>query len=417
MKNNNTLNYLFDNTLYLMKKYWIAWIFTFIGMGISFIDIKYNLFSLLIVSIVWSITIIYQRNTKDNDDYNENENIEPFLTNDNENINASIQEIMKDIDGVIEQEIVIVNEELLQIKNLVSEAIETLNNSFSGLHNQTQDEYKMVVSLLDNLSGTSEGMSIQKFSTEIKVVLNTLISLLKTSSQRSNETAHKIDDMINQIDSMFLLLEDVKSIADQTNLLALNAAIEAARAGESGRGFAVVADEVRKLSLNSNSLNDQIRKKAEIARHTVNHVRKLVSDSVEKDIEEANTSEVQVTKLIADLEDMNNGISGNLGDISGIISDIEVSVSNAMRSLQFEDIIRQLIEQVLNHLKNLNGFSSEINKFIENSQSYSIQTENDYQNLLNNFKEKIHNEKNDIDSKRMKKVSSVSMDEGDIDLF
>ena len=69
--------------------------------------------------------------------------------------------------------------------------------------------------------------------------------------------------------------------------MALNAAIEAARAGEAGRGFAVVADEVRKLSLNSNILNEQIRKQAENAKKTVDQVRQLVSDTASKDMQEA----------------------------------------------------------------------------------------------------------------------------------
>ncbi|WP_319381743.1 methyl-accepting chemotaxis protein [Thiomicrorhabdus sp.] len=206
-------------------------------------------------------------------------------------------------------------------------------------------------------------MSIQKFSSEIKVVLQYLIDLLTNASQRSNQTVAKIDDMVGQIEAIFNLLEDVKGIADQTNLLALNAAIEAARAGEAGRGFAVVADEVRKLSLNSNMLNEQIRTQAEKARHTVDQVRHIVSETATKDMEHAVSSQEKVGLMLSDLEAMNSGISDKLGDVSGMISEIEGSVSNAVRSLQFEDIVRQLVDQTMNHLQNLNQFSNEIRQF------------------------------------------------------
>jgi len=405
--------------LHIIKHYWSAWLVTLVGAGTVFIEIPYiDVIAILVVSIVWSLIVARLARHDTQPQVTGAPVKDPMTSNfDATIIDDSLQVIMNDIDAVVDQEVEVVRGELLQVKELIAEAIDTLNNSFSCLHSQTQAEYQLVVSLLDNLGGSGEGMSIQKFSSEIKTVLSTLITLLKNSSQRSNETVNKIDDMVNQIESIFTLLEDVKGIADQTNLLALNAAIEAARAGEAGRGFAVVADEVRKLSLNSNQLNEQIRKQAEKAKHTVDHVRQLVSDTAAKDMREANTSQDQVTGLIQDLEDMNEGISHKLGDVSGIISEIEVSVSNAMRSLQFEDIVRQLVEQVLNHLENLSGFSHEISRFIEQSKNDPVQSVEEHKERLGSFRNSIHQERQSIESRRMKRVSSSSMEEGDIDLF
>lgn len=414
--------------LEVIKAYWAAWVLTLIGVGLSFIEVPYvEAVMLIIVSIVWTLsvaklastkpTVVKKQSTAEKTAAlgSKDEALLRVVTAD-----ESLQLIMDDVDAVIGQEVQIVEDELVQVKALVSEAIDTLNGSFAGLHEQTQAEYQLVVSLLENLGGgehDTDEMSIQKFSMEIKVVLQYLIDLLTNASHRSTETVGKIDEMVGQIESIFHLLEDVKGIADQTNLLALNAAIEAARAGEAGRGFAVVADEVRKLSLNSNVLNEEIRKQAEQARVTVDQVRSIVSETATKDMEHAVSSQDKVGHMLTDLEEMNGGISSKLGDVSGMISEIETSVSNAVRSLQFEDIVRQLVEQVMNHLGNLHRFSNEIGEFIADNQKNPATSEEEYKLRVVAFREKIHEKRKEIEESRMSRVNTGTMEEGEIELF
>ncbi|HHT00393.1 MAG TPA: chemotaxis protein [Thiomicrospira sp.] len=416
----------------VLKPYWPAWLLTLLGVILSIMEIPYiGVVMLLIVSVVWSLLVASFAMDKNTIEMNETAvevtpvapvyepPVKDVATVSIQAAEKTLQQVFSEVDSVIEAETAIVSDELMQVKTLVSEAIETLNGSFSGLHEQTQAEYELVVSLLDNLSGgqTSNEMSIQKFSAEIKDVLQYLIDLLTNASHRSTKTVTKIDEMVGQIESIFHLLEDVKGIADQTNLLALNAAIEVARAGEAGRGFAVVADEVRKLSLNSNVLNEQIRKQAEQARVTVDQVRSIVSETATKDMEHAVSSQDKVGHMLGDLEGMNDGISTKLGNVSGMISEIELSVSNAVRSLQFEDIVRQLVEQAMNHLNNLSKFSSEMEALIQENHSNPASNEQEHSQRLVELKEALESKRKEMQANRMSRVNTESMDEGEIELF
>jgi len=270
---------------------------------------------------------------------------------------CSVQEMVAgmvaDLDDEVRGELAGMRAELERVRDLVRDAVGKLSSSFTGLNVQTQSQQEHVMTLIARITGsvTEAGVkriNIGEFTRETNSVMQYYIDLLVDISKRSVETVHKMDDMVKQIDAIFVLLADIKTIADQTNLLALNAAIEAARAGEAGRGFAVVADEVRKLSMHSNKFNEQIRDEVEATKKTISVVRRIVGEVAAKDMTVAIGSKGRVETMLTEVADMNQQISGTLGSISGITGEIDNSVGLAVRSLQFEDIVSQVVGYVQN---------------------------------------------------------------------
>lgn len=314
----------------------------------------------------------------------------------------------------------LVNDEMAQVRALISESVETLNGSFAGLYDSTQKEFEIVNKLVNSTESNGQ-VGIQSLSGEIKEVLGVLVSTIREGASQSQETVERIESMVSQIELIFKLLEDVKGIADQTNLLALNAAIEAARAGEQGRGFAVVAEEVRQLSVNSNKLNDEIRTEAEKAKATVYQVKDLVGSTVEDMIAKTDSSEKEVDRMLSGLSGMSNQISEATTELNAVISEINEHTSSAMRSLQFEDIVRQLTEQSEHHIQQLIGLNelavNSLSAVDFNEYDSTVSKQEALSSYLEGLKGLLVEHRDQVKSNRMTRVSSASMDEGDVDLF
>jgi len=402
------------------KQLIIGWLLGLVAVGVLFVISEGVAASAVLgITIIWTLLLMLPSEAGNSDQTIGTMKFAACSTGANEAqaTGEALQVIMSDVDTVIGQEVDIVRGELLQVKDLIAEAIETLNHSFTNLNHASQREGELVLGLMANMGGSDGGMTIEKFSDETREIMLYLINLIVNISNRSANTVKKIDEMVSQINAIFTLLEDVKTIADQTNLLALNAAIEAARAGDAGRGFAVVADEVRKLSLHSNQLTEQIRSKAEQTKLTVDEVKDIVGDTATRDMREAVDSKAKVDSMMEDLSAMNHSINARLNDVSGIIREIDRNVSDAIRSLQFEDITRQLVEQVQNHLDNLSGLSRTTNSSTIEMMSTPVTSSEDYAQRMETLRQIIHQERERIETTRMHRVKASSMDAGDVDLF
>ncbi|MBI3776023.1 MAG: hypothetical protein HY273_10800 [Gammaproteobacteria bacterium] len=259
----------------------------------------------------------------------------------------------KTIAATVQEQVVMVRNDVKQVRNLVHTAIDDLSGSFSGLNAQSLAQKEFVVSLINNLSspgetgaGDEQGMSIIQFAGETERILQFFVDTVTSTSKESMRLVYQLDDMWTQANSVVKLLTGVKSIADQTNLIALNAAIEAARAGEAGRGFAVVANEVRTLSRHSNELSAQIDKVVNENMDGIRVARDIINEMASQDMKVMLGSRKKVGEMMAEITRIHRLMSTNLDEIGSISNDVTARVNTAIVALQFEDIVRQLCEHV-----------------------------------------------------------------------
>ncbi|HTV22146.1 MAG TPA: methyl-accepting chemotaxis protein [Polyangiaceae bacterium] len=235
--------------------------------------------------------------------------------------------------------------EATQVRGLLTDAIVGLQRSFTEVQALVAEQGQLLTELLSSVEATrgETSASIGSFLREITPLLGSLTALLLSIDHHGAESARRSETLATDLAETFKLLQQFERVEKQTSLLAVNASIEAAHAGDLGRGFGVVAQEVRHLSSFSKELNQRVVENLERARVTLSSVRDMLSDAMARDIDGAKESRARIDALFASIAGLDETLSRGLDRIRDISRQTAEHVATAVRVLQFEDIVGQLL--------------------------------------------------------------------------
>ena len=162
------------------------------------------------------------------------------------------------------------------------------------------------------------------------------------------------------------LAAQISEISRQTNLLAINASIEAARAGPEGAGFKVVAQEVRRLSTLT---TDAAR---EIADGIAAAATAIDDETARVEAGQGDGSAAQLGEIARHLQVMSGTLCDvvpYLGQLSGHMdqgmTEVTTDIIDTLGDMQFQDINRQLLEQINSALASLSDHFAQIYQLID----------------------------------------------------
>ena len=325
--------------------------------------------------------------------------------------------LLGELRGFVGNEINGSHAEIERTRSLIRESVAKLGGSFDAVNRKSREQSTVVARLVERTGDDSGSIDISRFAQQATQQMEQLVEALEQASSQSGVTVSHIDAMAGHLDGIFALLEDVKSIADQTNLLALNAAIEAARAGEAGRGFAVVADEVRNLSERSTAFNEQIRKLAHNAKESIAKVRDTVSQTASRDLDRVRVARNESASMMDRVEGIHRSLGNGMRDIADCGRSIDVSVAEAVRSLQFEDIATQALTAAGVHLQRLEQINNEattLHDLLRGSHGFQ---DPEMRKALSNIGSRIAQMRGEWERPPHKPVLQQSMDAGSVELF
>ena len=340
------------------------------------------------------------------------------------NLVSTVSKLSQEIQTELRREMAGMRAEDAQIRALVQDAVNKLSSSFNGLRQQSEQQSELVSGLTSSIDkrntntpsedkNTQEKsqVNIREFVTETDTILRAFVEHIVTISRQSMAMVHRIDDVSTQMVQVEHHLGKINAIAELTKVLSLNARIVAARAGQAGRAFSVVAAEVRKLAIASREVSSLISGLVEKTGNNVNAVKNVVKEMASKDMSFAMEAKGRVDAMMVEVQEIDIYTEKVLKEVSQITGEIGHSVSLAILSLQFEDMVTQLTQAMDKKIDAAENFANIFD--LEMLMNDAIPKEE----RLAKVQQSLLEQKQHFDTIAHQPVVQENMDEGDIELF
>ncbi len=165
---------------------------------------------------------------------------------------------------------------LKETSELIAASIQDLNvttREVSATSNQQAAAVKEIVSTMEDSDALSKKVAarideVSKIAHSAKEFAEKGFAIIKGNAEKMDQIQNTNTDtiagiklLVEQIESIWEVVNIINSIADQTKIIAFNAELEASAAGESGRNFQIVASEIRRLADNTFASTSEIKEK------------------------------------------------------------------------------------------------------------------------------------------------------------
>jgi methyl-accepting chemotaxis protein len=239
---------------------------------------------------------------------------------------------------------------LERARSLVSDAVAKLLASFLKLRSVVDRQHAVLLSITDSLRQNGKG---DGFSGATIQLVHEFVEQVVRVSHESMRIIDQLATTGEHVDAIVEHADKIDDLARETRFIAINARIETQRAGDSGRTFKVVAEEVKRLAKASSELSVRIRREVSECHASLQTTHRTAAGLAGHDMSTAIESRGAIVGAIEKLAEVNTTVQETLISVGEMVDD-------AVRALQFEDMVVQLLVDTTQRLRKLIGMSKEL---------------------------------------------------------
>jgi methyl-accepting chemotaxis protein len=246
--------------------------------------------------------------------------------------------------------------DLERVRSVVRDAAANLDLSFRTL----QDVLLQHRSLLETVAGALYATDIggKSYAQTSDDLLRQFVDQIVRVSRDSMRIIDQIGDMSTNVDGIVGCADGIDRLGRETRFIAFNARIETHRAGEAGRTFKVVADEVKRLANASVGLSSKIRQSVALCRTQLEALGGTAQGLASHDLGGAIDAHKVLASAVTKLDETHTALEA-------ILEKVETSVSTAVQTLQFEDMVSQLIATSLKRIDTMSELCMNVLRAME----------------------------------------------------
>jgi len=225
----------------------------------------------------------------------------------------------------------------------------SLGENLMELQSGCEDISAKARELVELASGQSMLVRLDNLSGQLRALTD------QDAHGSGQQSLDDIDNVSRIVDALSGIVSAFAKIVKQLSMLGIATRIESARLGAEGRGFSTLADDVEKLA---HSIVDHcagIISRIEILRGHVASARERTLGSIKAQQGCYDTISGQLAANLVGLGDVSARSAELSQELSTNATEIAADIGQAVKSLQFHDIVRQQIEHVEHALAELAG--------------------------------------------------------------
>lgn len=271
------------------------------------------------------------------------------------------RETMREFEAAMRATTGHIKHDLERARTVTRDATARLDRSFRGLQEATslQRDALQQVSAAFHKESSSEAAG---FAASSEALLRQFVDEIVRVSRDSMRMIEQLTELSGKIDRITDCADAIDGLARETRFIAFNARIETHRAGEAGRTFKVVADEVKRLANASSTLSNQIRQSVGAVQIDLQSTRKTSTGLASHDMSRAIDSNRGLMAAIAKLDTVNQ-------DLDRMLETVTTNVGEAVRALQFEDMVTQILNATTTRIDQLGELAIQAVQIVERGQN------------------------------------------------